>query len=215
MAGPYIEKDSYGVALSKGIVTKKPVTLSGTAATLAVGGTATVTGAATLSSTLAVTGVATFTAAPVFNGGRTASVNASSSATVTLTAAQSGGTFLLDRAGGTSYTLPSPAVGLNYRFLVSVLQTGGANVVVTAGASVYLVGAVLGFSGEKVTPSSTLGPYQFAANGSSHIQFTTNGTTTGGGIGTWLEVVCISTTLWYVYGENNSPSGNQATPFST
>jgi hypothetical protein len=59
-------------------------------------------------------------------------ITASSSAAVTLKRSQSGGTFLFDRASGTSFTLPSPSAGLWFRFYVSVLQTSGANVVVTS-----------------------------------------------------------------------------------
>lgn len=143
------------------------------------------------------------------------SVVASTSAAVTLTAAQSGGTFLMDRASGTSYTLPAPVVGLEFYFINSVLQTTGANVVVTDAGTTLVTGSIVMFSGENVTPSATLGPKQFAGNGSSHIKVTTNGTTTGGGIGTILQVLCISSTLWYVTGVVNSPSGSLATPFST
>lgn len=205
----YIENYNMAVRQSRGLKTKLPVTLSGTSSNLAVGGTLAVTGTSTF------TGVATFTAAPVFNGGRVATVAASSSATVTLTAAQSGGIFLMDRASGTQYTLPAPVVGLQYEFYDSVLQTTGANVVVTDAGTTFVTGSIVAFSGENVTPSATLGPKQFAGNGSSHIKVTTNGTTTGGGIGTWLRAVCVSSTLWYITGVVNSPSGSIATPFST
>ncbi len=153
---------------------------------------------------------------PFFKGGiRTKlKVVASASAAVTLTKSQSNSTFAFDRAGGTSYTLPAAVPGLVYTFYVTVLQTGGANVVVTSAATVFLTGAVIAFSGEAVTPSSTLGPFMFAGNGTSHLRTTTNATTTGGGIGTWMEYVCISSTLWFVTGVVKSPSGNLATPFS-
>lgn len=205
----YIENYVPAVKISGGIKTKKPVTLSGTSATLAVGGTLAVTGTSTF------TGVATFTAAPVFNGGRLSTVTASASATPTLTASQSGSTFLMDRASGTVYTLPAPVVGLRFQFINSVLQTTGANTVVTDAGTTFVTGSIVMFSGENVTPSATLGPKQFAGNGSSHIKVTTNGTTTGGGVGTVLDFLCISSTIWYVTGVVNSPSGSLATPFST
>jgi hypothetical protein len=104
---------------------------------------------------------------------------------------------------------------LRFQFINTVLQTTGANTVVTDAATTFVTGSVVTFSGEKVTPSSTLGPFQYAGNGSSHIKVTTNGTTTGGGIGTVLDFLCVSSTLWYVTGVINSPSGNTATPFST
>ncbi len=141
---------------------------------------------------------------------------ASSSATVTLTAAMSGGKFLMDRTTGTSYTLPVPVAGMEFHFLCSATQASGANVVITDAGTTLLVGSVIMFSGEKVTPSSTLGPYQFNSPvASSYIKITMNGTTTGGEIGTFYTFRALSTTRWMVSGVVNSPSGNLATPFST
>jgi hypothetical protein len=170
-------------------------------------------GNVTIPGTALVTGVATFTGTPVFNGGRASSVLASSGNT-TITAAMSGSTLLFDAAAGVTYTLPTPVVGLEYNFIVSVLQTSGANVV-TSVSAVFQAGSVATFSGEAVTPSSTLGPMMFAGNGTTHVKTTTNGTTTGGGVGSWLKYVCISATVWYVTGVLKSPSGSIATPFST
>lgn len=143
-----------------------------------------------------------------------AAVTASSSATVALTAADCGKTFLFDRATGLAYTLPAAAVGLQYNFIVSTLQTSGNNDVITSSASIFMTGAVGMFSGEDVTPSNLLGPKMFAGNGSSHLRVRTNGTTTGGGIGSWFSVTCIAATLWFVQGVIKSPSGTIATPFS-
>ena len=163
-------------------------------------------------------------AAPIYTGGkpfikpgiRTRRVIiASASATVTLAAGNTNSRYAFDRASGTSYTLPAPVAGLTFDFLVTVLQTSGANVVVTNAASVFLLGAVAMFSGEDVTPSSTLGPKMFAGNGTTHIKTTTNGTTTGGGIGSWMRYTALSATQWFVEGVLKSPSGTLATPFST
>lgn len=131
-----------------------------------------------------------------------------------LTAADSGSTNLFDSAAGITYTLPAPVVGLNYGFLWTVLQTSSAHVVVTHAGTVFLSGAVSMFSGEAVAPSATLGPFMFAGNGASHLRTTTNGTTTGGGIGGWMHFRCTSATIWTVTGVLKSPSGNLATPFS-
>lgn len=179
----------------------------------------TVTGNVTVSGTLGVTGVATFTSAPVFTAAPTGqfklSATASGGTTRTLTAANSGSLNLFDSAAGITYTLPAPSVGLYYDFLWTTLQTSSAHVVVTDAGTTFLQGSITMFSGENVTPSATLGPKQFAGNGSSHVKTTTNGTTTGGGIGGWMRFVCTSATLWTVTGVINSPSGSLATPFST
>jgi hypothetical protein len=141
-------------------------------------------------------------------------VTASGGATRTLLAATSGSINLFDAADGIEYILPTPVVGLRYRFLWTVLQTSAAHAVVTANESdTFLNGAVITFSGEDVTPSATLGPKAFYGNGSSHTQVSTNKTTTGGGIGSWLEFVCTTTTIWTVSGVIMSPSGTIATPF--
>lgn len=155
-------------------------------------------------------------ASPFFaNGIRTKrAIVASSSAAVTLKPGQTGQRFALDRASGTSYTLPAPKVGLTYDFVVTVLQTSGSNIVITNVGTVFVLGAIQAFSGEAVTPAVNVGPYQFAANGSSHVKFLSNGTTTGGGIGTTLRFTCISLTQWFVEGISKSPSGNMATPFA-
>lgn len=152
---------------------------------------------------------------PFFSGLRfKRSITPSASAAVTLKKGQTGLRFAIDRASGTSYTLPLPVVGLTYEFVVTVLQTSGNNVIITSSGAVFLVGAIQAFSGEAVTPSSTLGPFQFAANGSSHVKFQSNGTTTGGGIGSTFKVTCISATVWLFEGISKSPSGNLATPFA-
>lgn len=110
------------VKLNEGTFTKKPVVLSGTAATLAVGGT------------MAVTGVATFTAAPVFSaapsftGGQTrpnVQLSALVGATVVLTAADSGGVFInRSTSASPSWTLPTNVAGLYYTFYVRDVTTG-------------------------------------------------------------------------------------------
>lgn len=174
--------------------------------------------AVALGSTLAVTGVATFTAAPVFTaaptGQKTTNVLASSGNT-TITAATSGSTRLFDSAAGITYTLPAPVVGLQYDFLWTVAQSSSNHIIVTDAGTTFLNGGVIMFSGENVTPSATLGPKAFAANGTTHIKYTSNATTTGSGVGTWLRFTCVSATQWLVQGVVNSPSGSIATPFST
>ena len=139
----------------------------------------------------------------------------SGAATVTILANQSGMTFAWDLATGVTYTLPTPQVGLHFWFITTVLQTSGADAVKAAGAGVFVNGSIVMFSGENVTPSATLGPKQFAGNGTTHIQLTQNGTTTGGGVGTWVHAVCVSSTIWNITGVVNSPSGSLATPFTT
>lgn len=133
MSNLYIENSPGGTAVreGKGLRTKLPVILSGTAATLAVGGTTT------------QTGVATFNAAPVFAAGLTASGAVSndfsggsgtfktSTGAVTL-----GGNTTVSGAG--TFTSGTGAVTL------SGAVTQKANVVSGSGATVTLTAAQSG-----------------------------------------------------------------------
>lgn len=102
-----------------GIITQKPVVLSGTAATLAVGGTTTFTGAATF------TVAPVFTLAPTGPTARLVTDSALVGATVALTAAQSGQVFNNRASSGSpSWTLPTAANGLWYTFTVSDVTAG-------------------------------------------------------------------------------------------
>lgn len=199
----YVEQyDAYASQVATW-ATRKNMSVGGD---LAVGGTLSVTGSVALTEGITIGGTLV---------GDRKSVAASGGTTRILTAANSGSLNLFDSAAGITYTLPAPAVGLQYNFVTSTLQTSSAHVVVTDAGSTLLIGSVVMLSGEDVTPSATLGPKMFAANGSTHIKYTSNGTTTGGGIGTWLQFTCISATRWHVIGVVKSPSGSIATPFST
>lgn len=170
-------------------------------------------------------------AAPIYTGGlpyyshglRTkVKYNGSgAAASVTLKKGQTNEVFLFDNAAGTVYILPTPVVGLTYTFLTTVLQTSGADEIdVDSASGALMVGAVTMFSGSDVTPSSSLGPFAFTAPAaSSYVEITSNGTTTGGGIGSIINCQCIATgagaaNLWMVTGMLFSPSGSLATPFS-
>jgi hypothetical protein len=135
----------------------------------------------------------------------------------TIVKSKSNGVYLFDlAAGGITYVLPVPVKGLVYTFIWSVAQTSGVNEVITdASGTAFLLGSVFMFSGENVTPSGTLGPAQFNANGTTHVEMETNGTTKGGGAGGQVIFMALSATQWYVTGYLNSPSGTLATPFST
>lgn len=161
----------------------------------------------------------TLTAVGIVNTGTSsgskAAVTASGGTTRTLTTAGSSSYNLFDSAAGITYTLPAPVVGLTFNFIWTVTQSSSNHVVITDAGTTFLVGGCEMFSGTDVTPSATLGPKFFAANGTNHVKFSSNATTTGTAIGSWLRLVCVSSTLWFVSGAIDSPSGSIATPFST
>lgn len=138
----------------------------------------------------------------------TSGVVSGSGATVTLTAAQSGKRVLFDRAAGIVFTLPAPVVGLKFKFMTTVSLTSGAYAINTNAASVFLVGGVFG-----AIEGAATGECHFA-NGTTHIGISSNATTTGGLVGGWLELECISTTKWAISG-TLSCTATPATPFTT
>lgn len=138
----------------------------------------------------------------------TSGVVSGTGATLTITAAQSGKKFLFDRAAGIVFTLPAPVVGLKYTFITTVSLTSNAYTINTSGASVFMVGAVLGAIEGAATDECHF------ANGTTHIGISSNATTTGGLIGGYLEVECISATVWEVKGIL-SCTATPATPFTT
>lgn len=127
-------------------------------------------------------------------------------ATKTLVAADSGSVCLFDRAAGNVYTLPAPAVGLNFTFICTVTVTSNAAEVDTSSGSVFMSGSVV--LGTNDTASKS-----FLGNGTSHVKIASNGTTSGGIIGGSFTVVCVSATVWAVNG-NLAASGTLVTPFA-
>lgn len=129
----------------------------------------------------------------------------SGAATVSITANQSGATFLFDAATGVTYTLPPALPGLRFRFYTSVSVTSNANIVTAGATNGFASGVILNLA-SAVTA--------FAGNGTSHVKVSSNGSTTGGLIGSDMTVYCATTGLWCFTGLI-SGSGTGATPFST
>lgn len=129
-------------------------------------------------------------------------------ATRTLTAAQSGQTFLFDRAAGIVYTLPAPVPGMTFDFVYTVTITSNAAAVVTNAGTVFVAGAI------HILVSAAITGLDFQCNGTSHIKITSNGTTSGGILGGHVRFVAATSTLWVVDGLLVG-SGSTVTPCST
>ena len=142
------------VVLYHGFNTQKAATVESTVA---------VTGAVTMSSTLAVTGVATFTAAPVFSAApsgastlRTTVSSALVGATVALTVAQCGYTFInRSTSGSPSWTLPSTGLssGLWYTFYTANTTAGFT----VTGGTIFARASATGASVTGTTLTNTQG----------------------------------------------------------
>lgn len=132
---------------------------------------------------------------------------------VTLTAAitltpllHAGRTMLLGAAAGFAVALPAPTgTGNTYSFFTSVTVTSSND---TIDAKPGDASAVI--SGLAMGGGSTSGNFSSAANTNL---ITLNGTTTGGVIGDYIELIDIALHQWSVKAWLNS-SGTAATPFS-
>lgn len=129
-------------------------------------------------------------------------------AATTLTAVQSGALVLMDAAAGYTITLPAPIIGMQFEFLQTVTQTSGTQKIITSASTIFLLGEVLTFT------TATASPAGFAFDGSTHVAYASNGTTSGGIIGTRIKVEALSTTVWAITGVVVG-SGTIVTPAST
>jgi hypothetical protein len=128
-------------------------------------------------------------------------------ATRTLLPKEAGALCMFDRAAGVVYTLPAPVIGMEFHFATSVTITSNAASVVTDAATTFMNGGIwCGNSG------AATGEF-FAADGTTKVKTTSNGSTTGGIIGDYYTVTAISSTVWFVHGVVNV-TGTAATPFA-
>lgn len=148
--------------------------------------------------TCATNAIWTKGSAPFYGG-----LNSTNGATVTLTAADSGKTFVFDRAAGIIYTLPAPYPGMTFDFVNTVTITSNNATVITNTGTVFVAASVQ-IEGVATT-------FSFACNGTSHIKIQQNGTTTGGILGGWQHWVAVTSTLWQATAILNG-SGTGATP---
>jgi len=181
-----------------GIVTDVTGTWSGIQAFTAAN---THTGAETHSGAEVHTGQEIFSTAPIIRKNILAS-----SGNTTMTAGMSGSVMLMDSAT-VDYTLPAIGasdIGISFDFVVTVTST---NQSITAGAADLLIGSMTFM--DAATPLFDV----FTPDVSDDLIFSTNGSTTGGLIGSCYTFTAISATRWWVSGFNLG-SGAAATPFS-
>jgi hypothetical protein len=134
-------------------------------------------------------------------------VTASGGATRTLKASDSGGVFLWDAATGVSYTLPVPAAGMRFTFVATVSVTSNAHAIATDAATTFIGGAI-----QQVIDTSGTSEGQ-VGDATSDVTISMNGSTTGGLIGTQIDVVALSATTWSATGLVVS-SGTLSTPYA-
>lgn len=134
----------------------------------------------------------------------------SAGATKTLTAANLGGTVLLNTAAGSAVTLPAATgSGGTITFVVTTTTTSGAHKILPASSSDYMQGYAIGEN------SGT--NKSFASDGTTNhsIQMPFTGSQPSGGfIGDRFEVTDIAQNLWQVTGVFQAGT-IPTTPFST
>lgn len=119
-----------------------------------------------------------------------------------------GRTILLDTLTGSTVTLPAAAgTGDTYHFVVSVTNTSNNHIIKVANASDIIVGGLVVNSS---TAATLAGDAATVATADDTI--TMNGTTTGGAIGSWLDLTDVATNQWHVkamLAGSGTPAGGQ------
>lgn len=152
-----------------GINTAKNITTSGTNT---FSGTTVLSGATTLSGTVTQTGGQIIPTEVV-------------TATNVITASESGKTFFLNAAAGFLSTLPAPAAGLNYRFIVQTAPTSNGYTIATTTSANIIKGMVVERAGGAGVASAVGDLVTLVANQSIAAD--------------WLEFYSDGTT-WFVHG---------------
>lgn len=132
------------------------------------------------------------------------SVITASAATLTVDDTYNGDTILLSRAAGVTVTLPA-ATGTQakYAFFVATSVTSNNNIIKVANATDVM-------AGNAVISGGTAGTFGTTSTSDT---ITMNGSTTGGLIGSVVELVDIASGVWAV-SASLTGSGVAATPFS-
>lgn len=113
-----------------------------------------------------------------------------------ITAAESGKTFFLSLAGGFTSTLPAPALGLRYRFIVKTNPTTAYLINTATAGSNIMYGMMEERAGTAGVAGSAEGTFSFVANQSI--------------IGDWAEFYSDGTN-WYYHGMVDIAAGNTVT----
>ena len=139
-------------------------------------------------------------------------------ATKTLTAADTGTTYLLNRAGGIVITLPTAAAGLKFKFIIGTTFTGTFSIDGASANDIFTAASTIIIS-DKDAPG-TVSLKQFHADGSDDDKMTMDADTKGRFVGG--EIDCLgsatggqgsATAVWQMNGFTFG-DGSLATPFA-
>ena len=125
----------------------------------------------------------------------------------TLTAEDNGALLIFDAAAGYTITLPAAQKGLWFDVTVDTTVTSSVARLACATGD-FFKGTIL--QGQPSTFTQTAR----TANGTTHLAWEGNGTTTGGIIGDNMQIVAESDSVWRIRGLNTA-TGSTGTPFKT
>ena len=135
----------------------------------------------------------------------------------TLTADNSGATCVFDTAAASTFTLPTPALGMHFTFVSTITATGDHEIICNTDTYGYLGGALI-----MNTAADQCNAFSAAGDGENDY-ITMNGTTTGGIAGSVVHVYAIvgqaeglstgEAKSWAVHASLIG-SGNTVTPFA-
>ena len=125
----------------------------------------------------------------------------------TLTAFDNGALISFNAAAGYTVTLPAAQKGLWFDISVDTTVTSSVARLACATGD-FFIGTILQGTDSTFTQAAQ------TANGSTHLAWEGNGSTTGGIIGDNMQVIAISDTQWRIRGYNTA-TGTEATPFKT
>ena len=139
-------------------------------------------------------------------------------ATKTLTAADTGTTYLLNRAGGIVITLPTAAAGLKFKFIIGTTFTGTFSIDGASANDIFTAASTIVIS-DKDAPG-TVSLKQFHADGSDDDKMTMDADNKGRFVGGEIDCLGIATggqgsatAVWQMNGFTFG-DGSLATPFA-
>ncbi len=137
----------------------------------------------------------------------TAPINTVATTLAITQALHAGSTVTISSAAPIAITLPqATGSGSQYRFQIQVVATATSHTIKVANATDVMQGIVVALT----TSSANIVGYGTSATSDT---ISLNGTTLGGVVGDWFEIIDIKTGFFLVRG-NTSPTGTTATPFS-
>lgn len=135
-------------------------------------------------------------------------VDCTASSLAVTEALHDGKVITLNRAAGIAVTLPVPAAGMWFRFIVQTTFTGAASIKSTAGTQIMIGHALMGNDSDNTTVLFQA----LAASTYDTIDLFGTANSTGGIAGQTIEIIGLSTTVWHVKIVGDA-AGTEATPF--